>query len=547
MRRSASWLPLLAALVLKSPAPVAGDAPAPTAALQALSIAPESQRPQWRWRLARDYAAAGLYAEADGVLAVLAADTPARAETAAFRLLRAEIFTAIGEPEKALAALDTPALNTPAACLQRLAAAAKLRRHAEVAAAQRCAMPALQGLPGEARAHYLMAAIRAYADAGDMASAAALLRGLEGLSPQQQGEAEFWRGVTLRSDQPEAALKHFRRAAKGANPIAALRAEVAAAEMEVASGRVSAKDALTRLDRLGNRWRGGAAERELLMAVGKLRDASGDVPGAFAAWSTAAEGFPIDAPTVRQRLSDRLQDTAALPPAQALALFQTYPNYAPQGTDADATVRQLAERLAGAGRVAEAVGLLEHQVAHRLEGTARASVGVRLAELLVASGNPERALAILASTRAALPADLDQRRRQAEAAALIGTGDVAGAVRLLGGIEGRRADMLRAEAAWAKGDWHAVIAGMEPLLADAPASSVEAMVLRVAVAAARQGDRARLRSLERRYGSAMRGQASRALEAIVNTPRLDPVTRGRVLAAAAETASRYSVIGGSAA
>ena len=113
---------------------------------------------------------------------------------------------------------------------------------------------------------------------------------------------------------------------------------------------------------------------------------------------------------------------------------------------------------------------------------------------------------------------------------------------MLAGIDGRHADILRAEAAWVLGDWPAVIAGLEPLLPESAATAQDAgLILRVAVAAARQGDRDRLRSLERRY-RAMRGQAARALEALVDAPR-DP----RVLAAVTETVSTYSVIEGSAA
>ncbi|BBE35991.1 hypothetical protein [Sphingosinicella microcystinivorans] len=539
MRRVPRRLLLFAMLALAIPAPVSGDAPNVRAALQALSVAPDAERPERRWRLAQDYAAAGLYAEAEGVLGVLAADSPRRAQMAAFRLLRAEVLNALGAPEKALAALDTPALaEVAAACLQRLAASGRLRDRAGVAAAHRCAGPALAALPAGARAAYLMPAVRTYAEAGDMDAAAAVLRGMEGLSPVQQGEAEYWRGVTLRGDAP-AALGHFRRAAAGPNPIAALRAEVAATEIEVAAGRLTPKAALAHMESLDNVWRGGAAERDLLMALGKFRDASGDVPGAFAAWSAVAG----DAPGLRQGLSKRFAAVVAdVPPDEAVALFGTYPDYAPQGPEADALIRRLAERLAAVGRTAEAARLLDHQVAHRLEGTARASVAVRLAELLVASGNPQRALTVLAETRAALPADLDLRRRQVEAAARIRTGSAAEAGALLAGIEGRNADILRAEAAWTLGEWPVVIAGLEPFLPEGAVSTQDAgLILRVAVAAARQDDRVRLRSLERRYRT-MRGQAGRALEALVNAPR-DP----RVLAAVTETVSAYSVIEGSAA
>ena len=105
MRLAPRRLLLFAVLGLAIPAPVSGDAPNVRAALQALSVAPDAERPERRWRLAQDYAAAGLHAEADGVLGVLAADSPRRAETSEFRLLRAEVLIALGAPEMALAAL----------------------------------------------------------------------------------------------------------------------------------------------------------------------------------------------------------------------------------------------------------------------------------------------------------------------------------------------------------------------------------------------------------------------------------------------------------
>ena len=93
---------------------------------QALSIAPDAERAAWRWRLARDYAARGLYAEADGVLRALAADTPERADTRAYRLLHAEVLTAIGEAEAALTLLDSPSLEgAPETCLRRLSASSE--------------------------------------------------------------------------------------------------------------------------------------------------------------------------------------------------------------------------------------------------------------------------------------------------------------------------------------------------------------------------------------------------------------------------------------
>jgi hypothetical protein len=517
------------------------------AVLEALSVAPDADRPAWRWRLARDYAARGLAAEADGVLRVIAADTPLRSDAADFRLLHASVLTTLGDAEAALALLDSPAVEGVAeACRQRMRASARLGRHADVLRNFACS--------GTRRATDVMAAVRASVALGDDTGASRLLDRMTALPPRLAGEAAFWRGaIARRRGQPALAAAQFAAAAASPNPVAALRATVALSELRVDAGTLSPAAALAELDRLRHARRGGIAERELLMAAGRLSDRVGDIRGVFENYGTVA--LYHDAPGVRRTLDARFQELfadggASLAPVDAFALFWDFREFAPQGPAADAMVRRIADRLARLGLNAQAASLLEHQVYNRLDGTARAIVAVQLAGLLNAGGHHARALAVLSDSAASdLPAETLDRFRLERAAALIGVGKPAAARALLAEATGPAARRLRTEAAWAARDWAAVI---ELAVGDLPSPDAAAgdlvTVLRVTVAAAMDGDDALLSRLRSRYRQALaQTDAAAAFDALTGDPaRIDPVQLRAALALAAARATK-PLTGGSAA
>src|SRR3546814_14394639 len=141
----------------------------------------------------------------------------------------------------------------------------------------------------------------------------------------------------------------------------------------------------------------------ILVENGRLSDRLGDTRAACAAYSAVAEHLTQDSALSRE-LTRRFQHVfadggAALQPEEAFALFWDFRHLAPQGPEADAMLRRLAERLATLGLNGEAASLLEYQVEKRLEGTATDEVDARLAEILVESGRPERALAVPSGTR----------------------------------------------------------------------------------------------------------------------------------------------------
>ena len=398
-----------------------------------------------------------------------------------------------------------------------------------------------------------MAAVRSEMALGDERMAVALLSRMAALRPAEAGEADFWRGVIARRrDQTALATDHFQQACSSPHPVAALRAKVALTEIRVDAGSLASKTAREQLSKLRHVWRGGAAERDLLLAEGRLSDRAGDVRGAFAAYGTASLYLPVEREPLAEMLAARFarifsDGGLSLPPVEAFALFWDYREFAPQGPAADAMVRRLADRLAGLGLSAQAASLLEHQVYNRLDGTARGVVAVRLASLLNDSGHFVRALGVLSKTRADdIPADVRAARSLEEARALIGAGRAAEAKVLIAEMAGEPARRLRAEAAWASRDWAAVIDLLEadlPASGDAAKPAVLTGLLRVAVAAAMDGDEMLLRRLHQRYaGDLAATDIGPAFEVLTGEP--GNVPPGKLRAALAEAAARAAQTSG---
>jgi hypothetical protein len=545
-------------LALVAPAAVfARDAAAPVAdparVLLALSLAPDGERQAWRLRLANDYVAVGLYGEARGVLAVMAAAEPGLADTHSFRVLGAQAALGANDPAAALALLDSPELAAAApACGLRAVALARLQRHAEAVAATPCALPMLTRSDARERTARLFALARAHVGVGQYRTALALFQQARRPSPSERAEVDYWTGViALRSRNSSAARAAFARAAGGPNAIAAARARTLATVARASAGELAAADAVAALARDDFVWRGSGTERLRQQALASLAARAGDLRTELAAEAVVGRYLTpgVDSGRALSRLADRFlalygDGGQSLPPAEAFALFWEYQRFAPQGAAADTMLRRLAGRLAALGLNEEAARLLQYQIDNRLEGMPRAIVAAEAAALLNAGGAYQRALDVLAVTDVQdLPPDALRFRGHVRAQALIGLGRGAEARALLGGDTSPAAAALLADAAWAMGDWGGVISRLGRSLPAAEALPADSAalrhVLRLTVAAVMDGDETLLRRLAHNYAAALRGSgAEDAFEVLTGDPaRVDRERLRAAIAAAAGLAS----------
>jgi hypothetical protein len=118
-------------------------------------------------------------------------------------------------------------------------------------------------------------------------------------------------------------------------------------------------------------------------------------------------------------------------------------------------------------RLTCAAALLQYQVEHRLEGAARAQVGTRLAVIYLMSRKPDRALAVLRTTRIAeLNNDTRNQRLLLEARALSNLGRHDVALEVVAGLSGQETTRLRSDILWAGKHWRGAAEQIEILYGD---------------------------------------------------------------------------------
>ena len=183
-------------------------------------------------------------------------------------------------------------------------------------------------------------------------------------------------------------------------------------------------------------------------------------------------------------------------------------------------IRRLADRLVSVDLLDQAAELLQHQVDHRLQGAARAQVASRLGVVYLMNRKPDKALAVLRSTRTAdVSIELRNQRLLVEARALsdIGRHDVA--IDILSNMNGPEAIRMRADAYWAAKRWREASEQIELLYGDRwmdfePLTDVErADLLRAAIGYAVADDRLGLGRFREKYAAKMaEGPDRRAFE-----------------------------------
>jgi hypothetical protein len=199
-----------------------------------------------------------------------------------------------------------------------------------------------------------------------------------------------------------------------------------------------------------------------------------------------------------------------MPAVEALALFYDFRELTPIGRRGDEMIRRLADRLVSVDLLDQAAELLQHQVDHRLQGAARAQVAARLAVIYLMNRKPDKALAVLRSTRTADVAnELRNQRLLIEARALSDVGRHDVAVDIVSNMTGSEAIRLRADVYWEAKRWREASEQMELFYGERwkdfePLSDLErADLLRAAIGYALADDAIGLGRFREKYAAKM--------------------------------------------
>jgi hypothetical protein len=460
--------------------------------------------------------ALGMGAEAHGVLELAAADDPAAARDP--RLVGLLAMAALlagrlaetggladprldGSDEIALwRALRAIALGQPAEALAPILAATAPLAATYAAPLRRRLVPLVaEGMAagGEAlAAERLLDAVETEAEATQLARARIL---------EARGEVD-------------AALDAYGLVGRGRDRLQRARALSAATELALRSGRIDPAEAAKRLDAALFAWRGDGFELSQRQRIAELRMQAGEPRAALAMLRETASLFPEQEPSIRPQMAAAFatlfNDGAAdaLPPAQAVTLFEENIDLLPPGPAGETMIGRLSERLLQLDLPGRAAALVARVMEAQAEGDARAALGARLAMMRLADKDPLGARAALAASATdGLPPSLVRERRGIEARALAESGDPAGALAILGEQSDPPALELRAAIAAAAGDWPAAVPPLAALVAatlPAPGAPLDPAqrrtLLRLATAAALAGQTELLSRLARERGEAMR-------------------------------------------
>ena len=473
-------------------------------------------RQRLRLETAEALMALGMGAEAHGLLDLAASDDPTAARDPRLIGLSAMAALLAGRLDETAGLADPRLDGTDEIALWRALRAIALGQPAGTQAPLLAATGPLVAAYAAPLRRRLVPMLADGMAAGGEASAAARLLEVAEVDPETTHLA---RGRILEAaGDVDGALDSYAQAGRGRDRLQRAQALAAGTELALKAGRIDPAEAAKRLDAALFAWRGDGFEIAQRQRIAALRMQVGDARGAMTMLRETVTLFPDHEQAIRPQLvagfatlfSDGAAD--ALPPAQAVTLFEENIDLLPQGAAGEAMIARLAERLLQLDLPGRAAALVARVMEAEAEGEARATLGARLAAMRLADKDPLGARAALAASATdGLPPSLVRERRAIEARALAESGDTAGALAILGEQSDAPALELRAAIAAAAGDWAAAIPPLAALVASTlppPGTSLDQAqrrtLLRLATAAALAGQSDLLARIARERGEAMR-------------------------------------------
>ncbi len=462
--------------------------------------APAMARLAPRLVVAQTMIALGLGAEAQSVLQLAAAEAPQEAANPDLVGLTAIAALLAGRTEEAEGLLAPALSGTDEVTLWRAILGARQHEGAADAASVFAAeMPLLLSYPDALRQRLLPLAAETMLAGGQVPAARALLARL----PREPTLA-FARAMALQqAGDVDGALAAYAVLARDRDRLLHARAEAAATELQLSSGRIDAAAAATALsDQLAS-WRGGEREQRMRMRLVAVQMQAHAWRAALATLRETETLFPEARAEIRERVAavfDQLlqQPDAGLSSLDLVALADENADLLPQGATGDRLAGLLAEKLVALDLPRRAEPVLAKLAAAAAPGPGRALLGQRLAEMRLETGNAAGAVAALTgSDSPGLPAPLVAARTLVLARAEGRLGDRNGALALLAGLGTPAASDERAKMLADAHDWpaaEAVLAGM--VASNPPTGALDGrqqdLLLRLAGAAAQAGDAVQL-------------------------------------------------------
>lgn len=385
--------------------------------------------------------------------------------------------------------------------------------------------------------------------AGDVSRAGDILdilsRERKKLDMKTKAGLDYLEGEAARQrDNKEDARKVWERLARGKDDFYRARAGLALTMMDYNDGKVTAEEAIDRLEGLRYAWRGDGLEAQINSELGKLYLNHNELLKGFTilrdavAMSPGTDTGKDIARTMSDQFYSLLMDNDEISPVEAVTVYEEFKELTPAGEDGNKLIQRLAERLVDGDLLGRATTLLQHQVDFRLSDEDKARVALRLGAIYLLDSRPGDAIKALNTARSyyAKQDSEDGRGKQREikllrARALSQLGQTGEALALLNSFPpAPDVNSLRADTAWQAGMWDDAAEGLRDLILDqkidlsTPLNGDQAsLILNRAVALNLSGNRVELANMREKYGDAMKKTTRSDLFDVVTLPRKNMV------------------------
>ncbi|MFN7901779.1 MAG: tetratricopeptide repeat protein [Holosporales bacterium] len=503
-----------------------------------VSAAPKAQRNPMRLRLAQFLFSYGYLSEANGVLNAMIKEQNNLENALPVASLKGAIALLTGHPDEAKDVFSQAIYNQNPEGKLWLGATLAALGDSKAAAPL---LEAARGIPGSYPSRHAVElasyAVEALIEAGKPSSALTYLDGasFKPMSYGQRKRIEYLQARLLATkgerDRANAILTNL---SEDRDQWARTRAEFLLIKMGLKDNRITAKDAIDRLERLRFAWRGDDFEFRVLEKLANLYAAEREYRKSLRLMGLIINRFPKHSD--KQRLETEVKElfkrlylngeADSIPPLTALALYDEFRNLTPDDASGDAMIRNLADRLVSVDLLDRAGDLLFHQVRERITGAERAKVGTRLALLRLLDKDAEGAIAALdASTAPGMdePEILAQRIRL-RARALFMKKDYTAALGLLDPDHSEASLKLKTEIFWEQRDYTRLIPTLQRLLtATGKEDSINAVqaryILNLGLALSLSQQYTALSELQHQYKKVMeKTEMASAFNIIVRTP-----------------------------
>ena len=489
--------------------------------------APAQGRLLPRKAAAQTMLALGLGAEAESLLHLAQAEDPHASDDPDMQGLLGIAALMSGRPSEADGLLNAGLDGSDEISLWRAALAATRHEGSpEAASLFATTTKLILSYPAALRNRLLPLAAETMASGGAPAAADALLD-----KRPDDPRLAFARAIRL-EDKGDAAgaLTLLDALAVGRDRLVSARAGARATRLRLATHAIGPAEAADELERRFLDWRGDTRERDLRVEVVKLRAQVGQWRRAFNLVKETTALYPDDQ-AMFHNLTTQLLTTllhgngaAAISPLDLVTLAEENAEEAAKLAPDEVTAL-LADRLVALDLPKQAAPVIERMLVASAPGNGRASLGARLAAMLLAEGDLDKAEAALVKSDAPdLSPNLLEERGMIEARLRAKRHDVAGAASLLANLNSAGADDLRATILADAGDWHGAEAALKSLVervipaAGSLTPNQQDIVLRLASAQAHAGDDEGARELGIRETARMVGPRADLFRVLTAAP-----------------------------